>query len=212
MDLKIDMRVLELLTSHLVHDLIGPMGAVCNGLELLEDDEFGMAEDAVQLAAKSAGQATAVLKFYRMAYGMAGSRQGADLRPVKELAVDLLAQSKCELDWPSDPAPEGLPEGAGKLLLNLVALATECLPRGGTLGVNLRAGDGATLEVKAIGSDAALRPDTQEGLAADTKVEDLTPRNIHAYFTRLLALRAGGDLVASQEGAGYVRLVATLPG
>lgn len=210
MDSKIDLRVLELLTSHLVHDLIGPMGAVCNGLELLEDDEFGMAEDAVQLVAKSAGQATAVLKFYRMAYGMAGSRQGTDLNPIRELAVDLLAQSKCELDWPSGPAPEGLPEGASKLLLNLVALATECLPRGGTLGVGLS--DGTTLEVKAVGADAALRPDTVEGLAADTKVEDLTPRNIHAYFTRLLAQRLGGDLVASQEGAGFVKLVATLRG
>lgn len=213
MDLKIDIRVAELLASRLCHDLVGPIGAVNNGLELITDDEFGMADDAIQLAGKSAGQASTLLQYYRLAYGMAGSRQGSDLTPIQSLAASFLSHSKAELDWPSGPAPAALPEGIGKLLLNMIALAVEALPRGGTVGVALAPSGGAVeVEVKAVGADAGLREETLAGMAADAAVDDLTPRNVHGHFTRLIARRMGGDLKAEQVGQGYLRLAANLPG
>ena len=104
MDLKIDIRVAELLASRLCHDLVGPVGAVNNGIELMQDETFGMADDALTLAAKSADQASNLLQFFRLAYGMAGHRQGADLGPIRELVSGYLSHSKAELDWAADPA------------------------------------------------------------------------------------------------------------
>lgn len=208
MDLMIDLRVAELLTSRLCHDLVGPVGAVNNGIELLEDEGFGMADDALVLAANSAGQASSLLQFYRLAYGMAGVSQGNDLGPIRKLAEGFLGHSKSQLDWPAGPAPDGLPEGAGKLLLNMIALASEALPRGGTVGVSLAQGArGTELEVKAVGADAGLRDDAKAGVMPDVTVAELTPRNVHGYFTRLLARRVGGELEIEETGPGALKIL-----
>jgi len=208
MDLMIDLRVAELLTSRLCHDLVGPVGAVNNGIELMEDEGFGMADDALVLAANSAEQASSLLQFYRLAYGMAGVRQGNDFGPIRELAEGFLSHSKSQLDWPAGSAPDGLPEGAGKLLLNMVALAAEALPRGGTVGVALAQGArGAELEVKAVGADAGLRDDAKAGVMPDVTVAELTPRNVHGYFTRLLAQRVGGELEVEEVGPGTLKFL-----
>lgn len=210
--MKIDLQVAELLASRLCHDLVGPIGAVSNGLELMADEGFSMGDDALALATNSATQATDLLQFYRLAYGMAGNRQGSDLQPLRDLAAGFLAHSKADLDWPLDKMPGDLPEAAGKVILNMIALAVEALPRGGTIGVGASAGaDGVEIEVKAVGSDAALRDDTAAGLAEDVTVEELTPRNVHAYFTRIAARRFGSRLVVEQAGPGYVR-IAAVPG
>lgn len=213
MELMIDMRVAELLASRLCHDLVGPIGAVNNGMELMQDESFGMVDDAMTLATKSAEQASSLLQFYRLAYGMAGRRHGGDFGPVRELAASFLTYSKSQLDWPSGPVPEGLPDGASKMLLNLIALAAEALPRGGTVGVAMSSGNaGLELEVKAVGADAGLREEAQAAIGEDAAVEDLTPRNVHGYFTQLLAKRLGGKLVAEPIGQGALRLAVALPG
>jgi histidine phosphotransferase ChpT len=213
MDLMIDIRVAELLASRLCHDLVGPIGAVNNGIELMQDETFGMADDALILAAKSADQASNLLQFFRLAYGMAGHRQGGDFGPIRELVTGYLNHSKSELDWTPDPVPDGVPDGTAKLLLNLVALAAEALPRGGTVGISMQRGSaGFEVEVKAVGADAGLRQEAEAALSDDIAIEDLTPRNVHGYFTQLLAKRQGGRLRAEQIGRGALRLAVTLSG
>ena len=195
MNLEIDLRVAELMASRLCHDLVGPIGAVGNGMELMADDEFGMADDAMRLAADSATHATDKLQFFRMAYGMAGSRHGNDLVPLRELAAGFLAHGKVELDWPPPPEAIALPDGAGKAILNMVALAEEALPRGGVVRVSLAAAaEGFDILCTARGQDAGLREETEAGLADGVAADDLTPRNVHAYFTKLVARRLGGVL------------------
>ena len=212
MDLMIDIRVAELLASRLCHDLVGPIGAVNNGIELMQDESFGMADDALVLAAKSADQASNLLQFFRLAYGMAGHRQGGDFGPVRELVAGFLGHSKAELDWPPAPVPEGVPNGTAKLLLNLAALAAEALPRGGTVGIAMSNGSaGFELEVKAVGADAGLRQEAEAALSDDIAVENLTPRNVHGYFTQLLVKRLGGRLRVEQIGRGALRLAVTFP-
>src|SRR3546814_11154112 len=83
MDIKIDLRVAELLASRLCHDLVGPIGAVGNGLGLLGEEEFGMADDAMKLTPSSERQASPILQFFRLAYGMAGARVGADYSAIR---------------------------------------------------------------------------------------------------------------------------------
>jgi len=135
MDLGNEMRVAELLASRLCHDVVGPIGAVNNGMELLHDGDLDMADDALKLAAQSAQQAADLLQYYRLAYGMAGHRQGGDLKPMHDLAVRLFTHHKASLDWSANAMPTGLPDSAGKLILNMLLLAGEALPRGGTVGV-----------------------------------------------------------------------------
>ncbi len=210
----IDMRVAELLASRLCHDLVGPIGAVNNGMELLEDEDLGMSDDAIELAASSARQAANLLQFFRLAYGMAGVRIGGDLGDLRELATGFLASSKTALDWTAVGQPaEETPGGLGKLLLNLIVLGEECLPRGGTLGVSLAEGmAGLEVAVTANGTGARLREESQLVLADDVVIEELTPRNVHGYFTRLLAQRMGSDLIIDSPGADSMRLSVMLSG
>ncbi len=213
MAFQIDMQVAELLASRLCHDLVGPIGAVNNGMELMEDEDLGMSDDALQLSANSARQAANILQFFRMAYGMAGARIGSDLGDLEQLAAGYLASSKTALDWATGQPPAAAPEGLGKLLLNLIVLGEECLPRGGTLGVALLDGAaGLEVSVTARGTGARLRDENQPALAEDVVIEELTPRNVHGYFTRLLAQRMGSDLIVDSPGADSLRLSVTLAG
>src|SRR3546814_21091256 len=98
MDIKIDRRVAELLASRLCHDLVGPIGAVGNGLELLGDEEFGMADDAMKLTTSSARQASHIMQFCRLAYGMAGARVGADYSAIRDLSAALLETPRTKPD------------------------------------------------------------------------------------------------------------------
>src|SRR3546814_17260342 len=111
MDIKIDRRVAELLAARLCHDLVGPIGAVGNGLELLGDEEFGMADDAMKLTTSSARQASHILQFFRLAYGMAGARFGADYSAIRDLSAALLETSRPKLHWTAVAAPAGHPPG-----------------------------------------------------------------------------------------------------
>ena len=212
MDQQIDLRVAELMASRLCHDLVGPIGAVNNGMELLEDPELEMAQEAVRLAGHSAEHASILLQFFRLAYGMAGSRQGRDLGPMRELAKGFLSHAKSELEWPSDPLPDSAPEDLGKLLLNMIALAVEALPRGGTVAVSVAEGPGG-LEVaaRAAGSDVGLREEMAATLNGGVSVEELTPRNVQGYFTQLLARRLGSDLAVETEAGEAVKLRVALP-
>ncbi len=212
MDLQIDLRVLELLTSRLCHDLVGPIGAVSTGMELLSDGGLDMADEALKLTQNSADQATSLLQFYRMAYGMAGNRQGGDLTPLREVAAKYFARLKVSLDWPAGPAPQGLSDLAGKLILNMLVMAAEALPRGGTAGVILSAEERLNdITVVAVGPDAGLRDEARVGLDDAVAVADLTPRSVHGYFTRLLARRLGTELKVDTSGPGHVRFTASLP-
>lgn len=211
MNMTIDLRVAELLTSRLCHDLVGPIGAVGNGLELLSDDEFGMAEDAMKLTASSARQASNILQFFRLAYGMAGARVGADYSQLRDLSAALLEPSRTKLEWTTVQAPDDAPDGLAKVLLNMVALGHEALPRGGRLKVEVGTGGGRIeARVTAEGQDAHLRPESLAGLADKVNLDEMTPRGVHSYFTRLVAKRLGSDLIIETPGPDALLLRVTV--
>lgn len=211
MNMTIDLRVAELLTSRLCHDLVGPIGAVGNGLELLSDDEFGMAEDAMKLTTNSARQASNILQFFRLAYGMAGARVGADYSQLRDLSAALLEPSRTKLEWTTVQAPDGAPDGLAKVLLNMVALGHEALPRGGVLKVEIgRVGGGIEARVTAQGQDAHLRPESLAGLTDTVNLDEMTPRGVHGYFTRLAAKRLGSDLIIETPGPDTLLLRVTV--
>ncbi|WP_020592232.1 histidine phosphotransferase family protein [Kiloniella laminariae] len=205
---QVDFRVLELLTSRLCHDLVGPVGAVNNGLELMEDDSFGMAADALKLATGSAVQAAATLQFYRIAYGLAGSRLGSDFATLNQLASNYLKHTKAEFNWPNLTVPEGLPEDGGKILLNLIAFGLEMLPRGGVITAHSGEADNRTfVAVTVAGESVAIREEVRYAISEKVDPGELTPRNVHAYFTRFLAQRRGSDLLVNSSVDGHVQLI-----
>ncbi len=210
MSVTIDPRIAELLISRLCHDLVGPVGAVNNGLEFLAEDDEGMSADALTLAMRSAGQAADLLQFYRLAYGAAGA-QGADWETLTKLCEGYGKAHKIEVVWPQS-VPAMLPDGCAKVLLNMVALGAECLMRGGKLIVSLSPGTGGfEVRVAAEGEDARLRDEASQGLADAVDVAEMSPRSVHAYFTRLMARTRGGDLQVSVKSERQIDLLATLP-
>jgi len=211
MDVQIDLKVLELLSSRLCHDLVGPVGAVNNGLELLEDDMGDMGPEALKLAVDSGARAARALQYFRLAFGMAGSRVGGRLNELRGLAGGFFDSNKIALAWPAKEIPDDAPEDLGKLLLNMLLLAAEALPTGGNLAIEITdGGAGLRVEVTASGDRAALRDETRPALAAAVKADDLTPRNVQAYFTCRIAERMGGAIAMDEGTTGVVTFTATL--
>ena len=198
-DIQIDLRVAELLASRLCHDLVSPVGAVNNGLELMAEDlDPEMLQDALALADKSAKQASATVQFFRLAYGQAGRQVDMGAAELKRLAEGYLTSQKADLAWDADPLVLNGPGGGGKLLLNLIALAVETLQRGGTIRADASA-DGHAVRVTAEGTNARVRDETRAAMADGVATAELGPRAVQGYFSRLIARRMGGELEVREE-------------
>jgi histidine phosphotransferase ChpT len=178
MSIAMDIRVVELLCSRICHDLISPVTAINNGVELWNDMGAEVVEDALGLIAHSAEQAKRRLLYLRLAYGAAGADSGLD--DAREAAAGLFAGTKIELDWPAGVAGD-LPRGGLKLLLNVVMLASESIGQGGRIGV---AENGRGVVVTAAGKVATLRDGIEDALAGKLSAADLDPRTAHAAVTR----------------------------
>jgi len=212
MDMKVDLNVVELLCSRICHDLISPIGAVGNGLELLEDEVPEAGAEALQLSIKSARRAAALLQCFRMAYGAAGNQPSFAPADARALAAAVLEGGRVRLDWPPGPADGVVPPGAAKLMLNLVLLGLDCLPRGGTIAVGFGP-DGAgrpRATVTATGRNAGLGPALSAALTPQAAAGALDPKAIHAYFAARLAESLGGRIEAAAAGPDSVALAASV--
>jgi histidine phosphotransferase ChpT len=177
-----------MLCSRVCHDVISPVGAIVNGLEVLEDEsEPSMREVAIELIKRSANSASARLQFCRLAFGAAGSVGASiDTGDAEAVARGLLETEKTALSWKADR--KFLPKNKVKLLLNLCQIASATIPRGGVIEVDV-AGDGnaAALSITSKGANAKLQTgfaDLLCGQLAETKVD---AHNIQLYFAGLVA-------------------------
>jgi histidine phosphotransferase ChpT len=200
MKTDLDIRVVELLCSRLCHELVSPVGAINNGVELIEEMGADMADEAIGLIAHSADQASRRLRLLRLAYGAPGSdRSGLD--EAAQAAEGYFAGGKIKLEWPPGRLEQAgqLQPGTGKVLLNLVILAEEALAYGGRIVVEPNR-DGNP-RVSAIGRNAGLKAEAAQALTGDIAIESLTPRTVHAYVTGRFAQHLTLKVVASQESA-----------
>lgn len=208
--LPIDLRVAELLCSRLCHDVISPIGAVTNGIELIEEEGGRIAADALDLAGRSARQASRLLQFYRIAFGLGGTLSGSRLTEVRDLAEGLLSGSRHRLDWPGDSA-DPLPGGLGKLILNMVLLAADCLPRGGRIGVATQGSEGWTAAAVTAEGEVRMSDELRSAMSEAADAAALTARTVQAYLTALIAIRAGGELIIAEPDAQTLRLTVAVP-
>jgi histidine phosphotransferase ChpT len=192
-----DLELAALVSSRICHDVINPVSAIANGLEMLgEEPDEGMREAAMDLIRKSTAQASAKLQFARLAFGAAGSAGAEiDLRDAEKVAREFVQGSgKHQVAW-QGPAVT-LPKNKVKLLLNLVALGAVALPRGGTVSVEIGGTPPAvSFTVRAKG-DAAKLNDQVKSLLSGANGVAVDAYSIQPYYARRVAAAAGMAVTA----------------
>ena len=198
-----DLNILELVCSRLCHDLISPVGAVGNGLELMaEEGDDELLEDARRLVESSTQRASALLQMYRSAYGNAGNQASFGAGEAVKLARESLDSSRVEFKVDL-PAVADWPRGFGKLLLNAILTTVEWMPRGGVLSLTAsESGGDAVFTLTAEGQQAGYSSDVLRLLALDRSAVELTAHNIQPYLTGLIAVHHKYRLEPSQPAAG----------
>ena len=204
----------SLLCSRLCHDLMSPVGALNNGIELMADEQDPeMRDRCVELLADSAKATANKLKFFRLAFGAGGGF--GDLIDANEARVALEgifgAERRIELGWMV--ADEKLSKGAMKLLLNLALIAGDALVRGGRLDVGAETtGSGLEIAIRGEGPrvmlDVGLREMLTHGAPADGNIE---PRAAGAWLARALAEEAGGTIQLSEPAPEILIIGAVVP-
>lgn len=193
-----------LLCSRLCHDMLSPVGALSNGLELLRDErDAEMRHRCMELLEQSARISADKLKFFRLAYGAAGGF--GDTVPTAEprdLVTALVGgNGRIALTW--SVSDETLPKAAVKVLLNLAAIGIDALPRGGELQVGVERREGATeIAIRAAGAKVAFDPAIGHALDGSLPDDELSGRTAPAHLIHLIAEEQGGGLqYALSDGA-----------
>lgn len=203
----------SLLCSRLCHDLLSPVGALNNGLELLADEhDPDMRARCLELLGESARASANKLKFFRLAFGAAGGfGETVDTREARTAIEGLFAENKrLELGWMVDDPM--LPKVAIKVLMNLSLIAGDALVRGGQLDVGGETHDDGTIEivVRAAGPRIVLDSELRTALLGGLTDGQITPRAAAAHLVYSLASEAGGSVQVSEPGADVLLFGASL--
>ncbi len=193
-----DLKLTAMLCSRLCHDLVGPIGAISNGIEILEDEtDPDMREQAIGLLARSAKQATGRLRFYRLAFGAAGGEEmPVSLAEARQAAVGLFEDEKADLNWAeADGGDPSLEKTAMRLVLNLIIIGGASLIRGGELAVRMvPSGAGWRVDLTASGPTVKIDEQVVSILRGEGTVEDIETRLVQPLYTSLLAKALGSHI------------------
>jgi histidine phosphotransferase ChpT len=207
--MMLDIRVLELLASKICHDLISPVSAINNGVELIEDIGGDVMDEAMKLIGSSASHASRRLKLFRLAYGRAGSEANLPVRDVRQTIEQYLQNGKIALNWPESVVLDRLAAQRGglKTLANLVIMGEEILAYGGSLTVrDVPEGNTAACVLEVVGRNAQLSEAFSGALTGVTLIEDLSPRTIQAYVTGRFAESFGLGVTSSLPDPDHLDL------
>jgi histidine phosphotransferase ChpT len=202
----------SLLCSRLCHDLLSPVGALNNGLELLADEnDPDMRERVLELLADSAKASANKLKFFRLAFGAAGGFGDlVDTREAKTAIEGLFsANNRIELGWlVNEPS---LPKPAIKVLLNLALIAGDALVRGGRLDVGAETRGGRIeIAIRAEGDRLILDPELRSALSGTADEANLAPRAAAAWLAHRIAQDSNGSIQVSAPDAPFLLFGAVL--
>ena len=186
----------SLLCSRLCHDLLSPVGAMTNGLELLaEEKDPEMRKRCMELLEQSARTSADKLKFFRLAFGAAGGFGSSVAIEEPRALIDALvaANERITIQWAL--GVDALPKAAVKVLLNLAHIGIDALIRGGTLDIGVESRGGASeIVVRAAGPRIAFDGDIGRALDGSLPVADLSSRTAPAWMLHELAQQQGGGL------------------
>jgi len=194
-----------LLCSRVCHDLISPVGAIVNGIEVLEEEkDESTKEFALDLIKRSAATASAKLQFCRIAFGAAGSAGAQiDLGDAEKIARGFLEDDKTKIDWNLPRAL--LAKNRVKLLLNMLVIAGQAIPRGGKVTVDpIGAGDNLGFKVSAAGTNAKIPPAVPPLLTGELGGETVDAHRIQPFYAGLLAKACGLKATVAMDGEAVV--------
>ena len=202
----------SLLCSRLCHDLMSPVGALSNGIELLADEpDPEMRERCLELLADSARATANKLKFFRLAFGAGGGfGEEIDTRDARTALEGLFGPDRrVELNWLV--GDERLPKGAVKLLLNLAMIAGDALVRGGRLDLGAeRSGESVELVLRGEGPRLLLDPNLRDVLVNGVKDGPIEPRAAAAWLAHSLATQGRGAIHLSDPADPVLMIGATI--
>ncbi|HSG34211.1 MAG TPA: histidine phosphotransferase family protein [Sphingomonadaceae bacterium] len=200
----------SLLCSKLCHDLLSPVGALTNGLELLADEtDPEMRQRCFELLEQSAKTSADKLRFFRLAFGAAGGFGDEVDSSEPHALIAALTGDKIELDWQVEAAK--LPKPAVKMLLNLAQIGIEALVRGGKLEVGAEVtGEACEIALRASGDRVVFDPVIGRALDGSLAEGEITSRTAAPYMLHLLAQESGGGLQHAASGDALV-MGAVLP-
>jgi len=194
-----------LLCSRVCHDLISPVGAIVNGLEVMQESKDEETKNfALDLISKSSRNASAKLQFCRIAFGAAGSAGAQiDTGDAETLSRGFLEDDKTKLAWNLPRAL--LPKNQVKLLLNLLLITGQTIPRGGQLTVDpIGSGERTGFKVAATGPNAKVPPALAALLAGDPGDAALDAHHIQPFYASLLAQACGVKAAIAMDGEAVV--------
>jgi histidine phosphotransferase ChpT len=190
-----------LLSSRVCHDVISPVGAIVNGLEVLEEEkDQEMRGHALALIKSSAQEASSRLQFCRLAFGAAGSKGSSiDTGDAENVARQLLADERTRLNW--NVPRVLLPKNKVKLLLNLCLIADASIPRGGDISISAKGeDDDLSFHVQAKGVNARVTPGVASLLSGEPEDGSVDARAIQAYYAGLVARSCGLEVSLALSG------------
>jgi histidine phosphotransferase ChpT len=194
-----DLDLAALLCSRVCHDVISPVGAIANGLELIDDPEMDAEtkETALDMVRSSAKTAAAKLKFCRIAFGAAGSAGALiDMGEAGEIAKAFVGAEKVKLEW--NAPRENRPKQQVKLVLNMLLMAIAGIPRGGLVTVSV---EGESFQARAAGDRAKVPDAMAQVLDGTMELTGLDARLVQPYYAKQLARSAGLTLTMAMDGA-----------
>ncbi len=196
-----DIDLAALLCSRVCHDVISPVGAIANGLEILaEEDDPEMRKIASDLITQSAKSASAKLQFCRMAFGAAGSMGTMiDVGEAGDITKMFIGEEKISLVW--NAPREQRPKSEVKLLLNMVLMGMSAIPRGGDVIVDASAD---SLTVRAVGDRAKIPEKSLAVMNGDFEASELDARSVQVYYAMRLASEAKYQMSVGMAGDDVV--------
>ncbi|MEE9348136.1 MAG: histidine phosphotransferase family protein [Robiginitomaculum sp.] len=201
-----------LLCARICHDLVSPVGALGAAIEVFDDDDnMDMRDDAMDLIRSSSQQAGAKLQFLRLAFGAGGSAPGViSSEELRTLTMGVYGAAKADIVW--KVVPDGLEKSSGRLLLNLIMLAVQAVPRGGSVTVSATDQGGVTrLHLVCEGPKARLAESVSKALAGKAPEEGWDGRTVQPFYAGMIAREAKGRVDAQAINEERIEFTALMP-
>lgn len=203
-----ELEFASLLCSRLCHDLVSPVGALTNGVEILQDEhDEDMREQVMDLLYKSARQTTNKLQFFRLAFGAAGGfSTQLDMREANKVFSAFLEGTRVEVVWDVDISHAQ--KRVVKLLLNLAMISADSLIRGGSCTVHLREDDDKYhIKITSKGERILLVGNVRQALLNELTMEGLDPRTAPAFLACEVASSLGANIEIDESTEGEISLI-----
>ena len=187
-----------ILVSRICHDLVSPVGAIVNGVDLVREIGGGDIEAELAMISQSSNRASALLQYYRIAFGAASDDSEISRNALHEQATAFISSPRIILDWPTDNGPH-LPRSIAKILLQVLLCARGLSGMRGVIGVRIAQDAALPIEISIQSEGGPETPEMLDLLRGNDPDRGISPRLVEFMLTRYTADASGVDLGIVQE-------------